>query len=67
MEMTMLRAVFMFVAVMAICSAAMAQDEFGMSPSPAPAPDHGAGYALLVSAAVVGSSLVLSLLALIKN
>ncbi|KAL2514266.1 Leucine-rich PPR motif-containing protein [Forsythia ovata] len=60
-----LRAIYMLVAIMAILSAAMAQDEFGMAP--APSPDHGAGYSLPISAAVVGSSLVLSLLALIKN
>lgn len=63
--MALMRAVFMLVAVMAILSATMAQDEFGMAPAPSPV--NGAGYSLPVSAAVVGSSLVLSLLALIKN
>ncbi|KAL2491554.1 Uncharacterized protein Adt_27182 [Abeliophyllum distichum] len=60
-----LRTIFMLVTIMATISAAMAQDEFGMAP--APSPDHGAGHSLPVSAAVVGSSLVLCLLALIKN
>ena len=38
-----------------------------MAPAPAPSMDTGAGFSLPVSLAVVGSSLVLSLLALLKH
>ncbi|KAL2234199.1 UNVERIFIED_CONTAM: hypothetical protein Sindi_1152100 [Sesamum indicum] len=39
--------------------------ELGLAP--APSPDAGAGYSVPVSAAVVASSVLLSLLALMKN
>ncbi|WOH06502.1 hypothetical protein DCAR_0625930 [Daucus carota subsp. sativus] len=35
--------------------------------APAPSPDVGAGFSLPVSTAVVGTSLILSLLALVRN
>ncbi|KAL3622490.1 hypothetical protein CASFOL_033901 [Castilleja foliolosa] len=54
----------MFVAIMANFSSVFAQIEAG---PPAPSPDAGAGSSLPVSAAVVASSVVLSLMALMKN
>lgn len=55
----------MFVAIMSTLSAAFAQGDFSLAP--APAPDAGSGFSLPVSAAVVASSLLFSLMALIKN
>ncbi|PIN18770.1 hypothetical protein CDL12_08556 [Handroanthus impetiginosus] len=54
--------ILMFVAMI---SAVSAQEKAGLSP--APSPHHGAGCSLPVSVAVVGFSLLLSLLALVKN
>lgn len=39
----------------------------GQEMSPAPSPDAGAGFSLPVSTAFVGTSLILSLVALIRN
>ncbi|KAF1001647.1 hypothetical protein AG4045_026959 [Apium graveolens] len=39
----------------------------GQEMSPAPSPDVGAGFSLPVSTAVVGTSLILSLVALIRS
>lgn len=55
----------MVVAIMAALSCAFAQEEFAPSPSPVPEPIPGAA-AFPASAALVGSSLLLSLLAFVK-
>lgn len=63
-----LKALMMLVAIMATLSAGvLAQGEFGLAPAPSPDAGSGAGISLPVSAAVVASSLVLSLLALVNK
>lgn len=63
-----LKALMMLVAIMATLSAGvLAQGEFGLVPAPSPDAGSGAGISLPVSAAVVASSLVLSLLALVNK
>lgn len=59
--------VLMAVVIMATLSCGFAQEGSGPSPAPAPSPISGdAVYSVPASAALLGSSLVLSLLALIK-
>ncbi|KAL9175597.1 hypothetical protein ABFS82_02G121500 [Erythranthe guttata] len=66
MASSMALVVLMFVAViMAGTTLSAAQGGSGLTP--APAPDAGAGFSLPVSAAVVASSLLLSLLALVNK
>ncbi|KAG8391266.1 hypothetical protein BUALT_Bualt01G0170200 [Buddleja alternifolia] len=57
--------VFMVVAIMATLSGVFAQGDPSLAP--APSPDVGAGISLPVSVAVVTSSLVLSMIAVMKN
>ncbi|KAL0429282.1 UNVERIFIED_CONTAM: hypothetical protein Sradi_0554200 [Sesamum radiatum] len=61
----MMMALMLVAIIMATLTGAFAQGEFGLAP--APSPDAGAGYSVPVSAAVVASSVLLSLLALMKN
>ncbi|KAL0379894.1 UNVERIFIED_CONTAM: hypothetical protein Sangu_0053700 [Sesamum angustifolium] len=58
-------ALMLFAITMASLSGAFGQGELGLAP--APSPDAGAGYSVPVSAAVVASSVLLSLLALMKS
>ncbi|TKY49569.1 hypothetical protein E2542_SST27002 [Spatholobus suberectus] len=55
---------FAFVLVALFCAAANAQD-FGLSP--APSPDAGAAGSVSSSVAVIGASVVLSLMAILKH
>lgn len=55
---------FAVVLVLAMFAAVSAQE---LSSAPAPSPDAGAAFSLPVSGAVVGTSLVLSVLAFLKN
>ncbi|GFY90460.1 hypothetical protein Acr_07g0006570 [Actinidia rufa] len=63
-----IKALELFFLVAIIAAAASGQDS-GMTPAPAPAPsiDAGSAHSLPVSAAIVLSSVVLSLFALIKH
>ena len=63
-----IKALAVFFVAAIIAAAASAQDS-GMTPALAPAPsmDAGSAYSLPVSAAIVWSSVVLSLFALIKH
>ncbi|KAF5736428.1 hypothetical protein HS088_TW14G00570 [Tripterygium wilfordii] len=54
-------------ALVSIFAAAVSAQDFDMAPAPAPSQDKGAGYSLGMSGAVICSSLVLSLLALLKH
>jgi hypothetical protein len=57
---------FLLIAAFAVVSA---QDSESMAPAPAPAPgmEAGAGFSLPVSGAIVGFSLVVSLLGFLKH
>ena len=61
-QVSMLKA-FMLALVMAFLTAASAQ----VSEAPSPAPDAGAGFSVGVSNAAVGFSLIVSLLAVLKD
>ncbi|GFZ00457.1 hypothetical protein Acr_14g0000930 [Actinidia rufa] len=61
-----IKALAVFVVVAIFAAAASAQDS-GMAPAPAPSMDAGSAHLLPVSAAIVFSSVVLSLFALIKH
>ncbi|KAJ4706459.1 No apical meristem (NAM) protein [Melia azedarach] len=55
------------VLAMTILSAVVSAQELASSPSPSPAASTGSGFSLPVSGAVVGFSLALSLLGLLKH
>lgn len=55
-----------FVAVFFFAAVASAQD-LGLSPSPAPGPDVGAAGSVSSSVAMIGASIVLSMLALLNH
>ncbi|KAK7314278.1 hypothetical protein VNO77_39492 [Canavalia gladiata] len=53
--------------VLAIFSLAASAQEFSPASSPAPAPDAGAAGSVSCSTAMIGASIVLSLMAALKN
>ncbi|KAL7204358.1 hypothetical protein ACSBR2_017435 [Camellia fascicularis] len=53
--------------IVALFSATASAQDFGMAPTPAPGVDAGSAFSLPIPAAVVCSSLVLSLVALMKH
>ncbi|PNT29893.3 hypothetical protein POPTR_006G056000v4 [Populus trichocarpa] len=55
---------FLLIAAFAVVSA---QDSESMAPAPAPGMEAGAGFSLPVSGAMVGFSLVVSLLGFLKH
>nr|GMD42950.1 hypothetical protein N619_00225 [Ipomoea batatas] len=56
---------FLFAVVLAVFSAAATAQEIGSAP--APSPDAGAAFSLPISSAVIGSSLLLSVAALLRH
>jgi hypothetical protein len=58
---------FLLVLVIAAFAVASAQDSESMAPAPAPGMEAGAGFSLPVSGAMVGFSLVVSLLGFLKH
>ncbi|KAL7120594.1 hypothetical protein ACP275_02G131600 [Erythranthe tilingii] len=66
MASSMALVVLMFVAVIMV-GTTLSAAQGGSGLTPAPSPDVGAGFSLPVSAAVVASSLLLSLLALVNK
>ncbi|KAI9081488.1 hypothetical protein K1719_036634 [Acacia pycnantha] len=58
---------FAVLLAVAIFSAAASAQDSNMSPSPAPAPEVGAAGSVSSSVALIGASVVFSLLAILKN
>ncbi|GMP41780.1 hypothetical protein CsSME_00011753 [Camellia sinensis var. sinensis] len=66
-QLSSFKALTVFVVVFAILSAIGSAQEFEMAPAPSPSMDAGSAYSLPISGAVVCSSIVFSLLVLMKH
>ncbi|KAI9116732.1 hypothetical protein K1719_012390 [Acacia pycnantha] len=58
---------FAVLLAVALFSVATSAQDFNMSPSPAPAPEVGAAGSVSSSVALIGASVILSMLAILKN
>ncbi|KAK4253702.1 hypothetical protein QN277_010343 [Acacia crassicarpa] len=58
---------FAVLLTVALFSVAASAQDFNLSPSPAPAPEVGAAGSVSSSVALIGASIILSMLAILKN